>query len=186
MGAPEEKDPQVAVLEVIEESKKGSEDDTFTVSSGVVFRAKQVPMKIIMGVMAKYDRPEPPTMFEPGLGREVPNPDDPDYKRAIQVIDSKTTEAVMNVMVIYGTEIVKVPKGMSKPEDEDWLEMLEATGVGISEKNRENKYWRYLNWFATVAAPNASDMVELMNNAGKLSGVSEGDVASAATFPESS
>lgn len=183
MGAEGNKDAVEAAVEVAEENKT-TEDNTFTLSSGVVLRGKQAPMKVIMSVMSRYERPPVPVVFDPGVGRNVENPTDPDYKKAVTLVDTKTTEAVMNVLVIFGTEIVSVPRGLGRPKDNGWLDKLEATGQEISEKDRENKHWRYLNWFSTTAAPEQEDMVLLMNHVGKLTGVSEGDVADAANFPK--
>ena len=86
-------------------------------------------------------------------------------------------------MVLYGTQVSKLPKGMGGPDGEDWINMLIALG---EEVFADQKDWRYLTWAQTTAMVTAEDFTEVLTAITRLSGVAEVDVEAAATFPGSS
>ena len=166
---------EMKVVEAIETQ----ESDLITLSSGVVLRAKQAPPLILIKVMAAFQRPKPPVYVNKTLGREVENPDDPEYLERVQAYKTESSNALLNALILLGTEIVSVPKGMPKPDKDDWLEEYQTLGIG---GHPENKSWRYLTWVTFKAVLSEKDLSLIQAAVGRRSGVPESAVKSAETF----
>lgn len=160
--------------------KEANAEVTITLSTGVVLRGKQVPPLGFVAVLANFPRPKPPMWKDPNMGRMMENPDDPDYISRVQSWQTEYADATLNVMVVYGTEIVNIPKGMSKPSDKRWLERYQMTGLQVHEENED---WRYLTWIKFEAAVTVDDLNKIKKVVGELSGVPESAVQAAETFP---
>jgi hypothetical protein len=158
------------------------EDDTITLSTGVVLRGKQAPPLVLVKVMAAFPRPKPPTWKDPKMGREMENPDDPEYLDRVKAWQIESSNATLNALVLLGTELVSKPKKMPGPMDDTWLEDYELLGVPM---NPGNKNWRYLTWMTFKAALTTEDLDKIKEVVGRLSGVPEKAVAAAETFPGS-
>jgi len=169
------------VAEAIEEQKK-PKDNTITLSTGVVLRGKQANPLILIDVMANFPRPKPPIWKNPKMGREMENPDDPEYRARLQGWEMEMSSATLNAMILLGTELVKVPKGFPKPKDDSWLEEYELLGLDMRP---DNDSWRYLKWVTFKAVKDEKDLEKIRDVVGRLSGVSESSVESAAAFPGS-
>jgi hypothetical protein len=157
-------------------------DNTVCLSSGVMLRAKQANPMLLITVMAAFPRPEPPTQFNSMMGRNMENPDDPDYISRVKAWTMENSNAVLNAFILLGTELVSKPKDVIGPEEDGWLERYEALGLPIKPMNKD---WRYLKWVTTIAAVNEKDLELIRDAVGALSGVKEADVTAAATFPGS-
>lgn len=155
-------------------------DDLIRLSSGVVLRAKQAPPLALVKVMAAFPRPKPPVYYNETMGREVENPDDPDYLERVKSHQTESSNAMLNALILLGTELVEVPKKYPKPTDNEWLE--EYREVGLQAKP-DNERWRYLTWVTFKAVLNAQDMQLIQEVVGRLSGVPESAVKSAEDFP---
>lgn len=160
--------------------KQAQEEQTITLSTGVVLKGKMVPPLGFVTVMAAFPRPKPPLWKDPMIGRMMENPDDPDYRERVRSWQTEYSEATLNVMIVYGTEIVNVPKGFPKPGDKKWLQKYLMTGLPSHDENDD---WRYLTWMKFEAALNAEDLNKIKEVVGKLSGVTETDVQAAESFP---
>lgn len=114
------------------------------------------------------------------MGRDMENTDHPDYIEAVKAWQTDQSNALMVAMIITGTELVSVPKDMSGPDDDSWIEEYALFGLDL---HPENKSWRYLRWVQTKAAVSADDIQRIMEVVGKLSGVPEKAVKSAEAFP---
>ena len=169
------------VAKAVDKAKK-PEDDTVTLSSGVVLRCKQVPPLLLIKVLASFPRPKIPTWISPSMGREVENPDDPDYIARVNQWKIDSSNVTLNALLLLGTELVSVPKNLEGPDGNKWIEKLKSIGL---ETETNNESWRYLNWMVLVAAPSDDDMNIIKEVVGKLSGVPESAVAAAEQFPGS-
>lgn len=172
------KDLETKVVEAVE----GIDDDCIRLSSGVVLRGKQAPPLLLVKVMAAFPRPKPPVYMNPTLGREVENPDDPDYLDRVRSNQTESTNAMMNALILLGTELVETPKKFPKPSDDSWLEEYQELGMATKPGN---KSWRYLTWVTFKAVLNEKDLTEIQKVVGRLSGVPESAVKSAEDFPRS-
>lgn len=175
------KDDEIKTVKALEKVQN-PEDDTITLSTGVVLRGKQVPTLILVKLMAAFPRPKVPTWINPNMGREMENPDDPDYLERIRAWKVESSNVTLNALVLLGTELVKVPKKMNGPDDNDWIDEYKLLGLPMYP---ENKSWRYLTWITFRAAPALDDLNLLKEVVGRLSGIPENKVEAAETFPGS-
>lgn len=168
-------DHDLKVVEAIDEVEKNE----VTLSTGVMLRIKQAPPLILIKVMAHFQRPKPPVFFNKLMGREMENPDDPEYLERVQAHKTESSNAMLDALILLGTELVSVPKGFSKPDKDDWLEEYRLLGLPILS---ENKSWRYLTWLTFKAISNETDLELIQKAVGRKSGVPESAVKSAETF----
>lgn len=175
---PEEDDTETKVVDALEEVP----DNCIRLSSGVVLRGKQAPPLALVRVMAAFPRPKPPVYRNETLGRDVENPDDPDYIDRLRSHQTESTNAMMNALILLGTELVDVPAGFPKPSDDTWLDRYQEMGL-TPKPQSEN--WRYLTWVTFVAVLNEKDLDKIQKVVGRLSGVPENAVKSAEDFPGS-
>ena len=163
------------------EEKTSVEDlYNFELSTGVVLRAKSIPPGVFLSIMGKNPPPDPPTYYDPIKDLSYTNVDDPGYMEKMKHHDSVQSKEMLYAMVIFGTEFVSKPKEVASMTSNDWVAKLELTGV---KTYPQNKQWRYLQWVLSVAIMNTDDFTVLSEKVGKLNGVSEADVESAAKFP---
>lgn len=174
------KEIEEKVVEAIDEME--ADDALITLSTGVVLRGKAAPAMALIKVKAHFLRPKPPLWKSETLGRMIENPDDPIYKEQLDNHKTESTAAMLNTLILLGTDLVSVPKGFPKPESDDWLDELYEIGIEI---HPEKKRWRYLNWVMFKAAPKSQDTELISEVVGRLSGVSERDVQAAEEFPGS-
>jgi len=168
------------VVEAIESVEK--DDNLIRLSTGVVLRGRPAPALALIKVMANFKMPEIPSFRDEKIGRDIPNPDDPTYRKALQSYEATSSSALLNTLIIYGTQVDSVPKKFQKHTDDAWVDKLASVDLPTRP---ENDNWRYLNWVLFEAAPEARDMEVIQKVVGKLSGVPEKAVQDAETFPGS-
>jgi hypothetical protein len=191
-------------LDAVEKSKEPP-SDLITLSTGVVLRGKKANPLALVTAMSAHPRPEPPIWFDEKMGREMLNYDDPNYLDDLKNHEMKQTNALLVVMINYGTELESLPKGMEGPhpiqkrkkigEDENkkaiyeteiiwpkWIDDYSLMGIPM-HPTRES--WRYLRWVQFVAMTDENDMGKIQEVVGRLSGLSEKAVQAAEDFPGS-
>ena len=173
-----EEDTELKTVEALEEAQK-PEDNTITLSTGVVLRGKQAPPLLLMKILAAFPRPKAPVVYVKNMGREVENPDDPEFQAKVRAWQMESSNATLNALVLLGTELVRKPKKMPGPDDDEWLENYSLLGVPM---RTENKQWRYLTWITYMAAPNTEDLNLIQEVVGRLSGIPESKVEAAESF----
>lgn len=165
------------VVQAVEAAK--AEDNLIRLSTGVVLCGRAAPPLMLIKVMAAFPRPKPPVYFNATMGREVENPDDPDYIERVKANQTESSNAMLNALILLGTELVEVPKKFPKPSDDSWLEEYTEFGLPVKPEKRS---WRYLTWVIFKAAPTKEDLDAIQKVVGRLSGVSEDAVHSAEEF----
>jgi hypothetical protein len=168
-------------IRAVAEEGKGAQDE-ITLSSGVVLRAKKANPITLIRVMTRTPRPKPPVVFMKTMGREMENPDDPDYIERVKSWELESNAQVLNALILLGTELVRVPKGVSKPDDQDWMDKYRLLDMPMRP---DDKHWRYLTWVTFIAATDEKDLDLIQDAVGKLTGMAEVDVKSAEQFPGS-
>lgn len=164
-------------VQIANQIRSTPSDGLIHLSNGVVLRPSRVPTMVFPEVMKRYPRPTPPRVFIEDLGREEENPGDPEYIAKLQTYNSELGIAMVDVMIVLGTEFVSAPKDFPKISDSKWASKLKAAGFsGIDDPSQ-----RYLMWVKYVAAVDDSDLNAIMEGVGRLSGVSEQDVSEAIT-----
>lgn len=159
-----------------------AEDNLIRLSTGVILEAHQANPNVLIRVMTAKTRPTPPVIFIKAMGREMENPDDPDYISRVKDWEMSYNNGMLNALVALGTSLHSKPKGMPGPDDEAWLKDYEALGLPVI---RDSKAWRYITWVLFKAAVNEKDTALIGEKVKNLSGVKEADVKSAETFSES-
>lgn len=172
------KDVDLKTVEAVDKVLQ-PQSDTATLSSGVVLRGKQANPLILVQVMAAFPRPEPPLVYMQAMGREVENPDDPDYIERLQSWKMEYSNSMVTAMITLGTELESKPKKMPGPDDDEWLEEFSLLGLPT---HPQSKSWRYLMWVKFQAIKSDKDMELIKELVGRLSGVRESTVRSAESF----
>lgn len=158
------------------------DDNLIRLSTGVILEAKQANPNVLIRIMTSQQRPTPPVIFSKVMGREMENPDDPDYIDRVKAWEMNYNNGMLNALVGLGTTLKSKPKGMPGPDDDEWLKDYRALGLPVVS---DSPAWRYITWVLFKAAVNESDTAEIGNKVKQLSGVKEADVRAAETFPGS-
>lgn len=162
-----------AMKEFVASTDKKEEDNLTTLSSGVVVRHKKVPPMILAKIESKFVEPPVPSVYDEQSDRYIPNPDDPNYERELNQFRMDKGNAMLDAMMALGTELVSLPEGLPKPDDEDWIENLAYLGVEVPKL----AIGRWLAWVKYVAATDTSDIQELAKHGSQALGITEAEVA---------
>jgi len=161
-----------------------TEKDVIELSSGVVLKIKdKIRPSIIIDILSDVEdkRPEPPTVYVEAIGREEVNLDDPGYIDRVNRWETVSAGRIADALILLGTEIESIPKGLEKPEDSGWIDMVETLGFRL---NRRSDSARYLAWVKHVAIEDQDDWTKITEAVGRKAGVTEADVQRAQnSFP---
>lgn len=174
-------DTDSKVLRALEDVNK-PQDNLIHLSTGVVLRGKQAPPLTLMAVMSAFPTPKVPVYFVETMGREMENPDDPEYLERVKNWKNDQSNAMVVALISTGTELAELPDGMSGPDDDAWLEDYALLDLPMQPLN---KAWRYLRWVQFKAAIATDDINKIMEVVGRLSGVPNSAVKTAEAFPGS-
>lgn len=159
---------------VIQRIEDGAPSE-ITLTNGIKLAIQGVPPLVLR--QAAVSIPTPVVPINLVDGREVENPNDPSYIRAVNEKHSLENYLAADAMMMVGTRIEYVPDNVCKPEDDEWFEPLEAIGITVPHAN---KYERYLSWLRFYALCTDSDLTNVMGAVIAFTGVSEVEVARAA------
>lgn len=153
--------------------------NSVTCSTGVKLRLNRIP-RLLVGELAKIVRPKPPIVFIEDKGRSEENPNDPTYIEAMTQYNIEVSVKMVDMFILFGTEVVSIPDGMIRQDDPKIKDKLRIIGVKI-----DNEDDMYLAWIKYFACPADDDIQAITDGVGRLSGVSEKDVddALANKFP---
>ena len=144
-------------------------------SSGVILNLTSVPKTFIYEATRAFKRPKIPTYLNEEKGREEENPGDPDYLEALEMYAADVANAATDVALLRGTSIQEIPDDVIGPDSDEWIQEMEVLGLPM----RDNPRARYMTWIKAIAAPLDKDINGLLEEVGRLTGVSESDVADA-------
>lgn len=145
-------------------------------STGVQLRLKAVSPFVINEALSRIVRPTVPKQFIESKGREEENPIHPEYLQAIRDYDAERSRVSQEAMFLLGVEVVNIPQGFQKPEEDDWAEELTFLGMDIATDGRR----RRLEWLRYWAIRGVDDLQAVSLGISRLSGVPEEDVQKAA------
>lgn len=177
------------IAKAIDKNGGGGDDTLVTLSTGVVLRVKQANPHILIRIMTASPRPKPPVYFNTTMGREMENPDSPDYIAAVKAWEMEYNNGMLNALIGLGTELVSVPKGMEGPHPKSngkveplaWVRDYQVLGLPVLA---DSPAWRYITWVLFKAAVLDSDTKLIGDKVRSLSGVQEADVQNAETFSD--
>jgi hypothetical protein len=161
---------------VAHEESKATASDVITLSSGVVLKRKKFSVLRISTLQEQFRYPEIPEIWDDERKRSIRNPDHPSYKRMKEEVDYKRGLAVTDAVIVFGTEVQFIPAVMPKPEEDSWIEELEAGGLQVK---RESKLARYLAWVKFVAVIDDKDLNKILTAVMEMMGISESNIADA-------
>lgn len=168
-----------------EKKERASENGIVTVSSGVKFRVKEVPQMVYVDLRNSLPEPSPPIFYNPEYDREEPNENDPRYLIAKSNWESAMSTGIVDITLLFGSEIVSIPKNVPTPDSEEFRDklnvFLRTAGWDKTEIRNISKSERYLYWVKYEACKqdlreDNSDLSVLMNEIGRVAGVPEEDV----------
>lgn len=152
-----------------------------TLSSGVILECKPVPPLAMREVAIRVPAPQVPTWHNPDKDRDEPNPNDPDYLKALELYQAEQLFRVTEVIMLLGTQVKELPDGFPGPERVDWIEPLLVLGVVEQDTiDHANKWARYLMWLRFYACQTQSDVAHVIGRVIAVSGVTEVEVQRAA------
>lgn len=167
------------MAQAIDETRKEADDNLIRLSTGVVLKAKQVNPNLLIRVMTKLPRPNPPMWKDPNMGREMENTNDPDYIARVQAWQMDYSNGMLNVLIGYGTDLVSKPTALEGPDGKKWIADYSAIGLPT---HTDSPSWLYITWVMFVAAVNEKDTALIGEKVKALSGVKEADVRDAENF----
>jgi len=109
--------PAVEAVKALDASKTGPGE--VVLSTGVRVRLRPVPAWLVQEAQARVEDPPVPNWHNPDKDRDEPNPNDPDYLLGITRANVKRAEAVTDVAMLCGVELVD-----AIPPDNVWLPKL--------------------------------------------------------------
>jgi hypothetical protein len=192
----EEKNVTKAVAESVERTKEQvenksshkKEETTVEMSSGVVFKIKEVPQFAYVDLRNSFPEPMPPVVYNEEVDRQEPNPEDPRYKVEYSNWATSLSAAITDLNIALGTDIESIPDGVPQPDSEDFRDKLQMilTRFGWSKEDikQVGKITRYLYWVKYEAAKSGyveegGDLNKLILAVNRKSGVPEEDVQTA-------
>jgi hypothetical protein len=158
--------------------KKPAFDGPVQLSSGYWAIVRPVAPSLIADVQSEIDDPEVPKVFIEDKGRHEDNPSDPTYLRALERAENDRMMAALDVMVLFGFELVEEDGSPFEIPEGNWirnLRYLEKRGrINLSEYDLEDPYDREFLFKRFVAIGNQD-----IGLASKASGMTEEDIAKA-------
>lgn len=174
----------VQAVKVVEATETTKQNPTIVLKgSGVVLRLKKVNVLRINAINDRFRYPEVPKLFDENKGRELRNPDDPNYKAACAEVDEQRMMAILDAIAVLGTEIVSVPEGVPALADNTWVEELQFLQIPVDP---DSPLARYMAWIKYVAIKDQEDLMTIGREFGLVMGNSEVMVADsiATNFPD--
>lgn len=144
-----------------------------TLSNGIILDIKSVPPFAIREAVSKLEPPKVPVWHNEAKDTDEENPNDPDYLEAVQKFRVDQLLLLNDVMLLLGSSAHHIPDGVSKPEDDDWIEALTSIGLNVQV---DNKFKRYAAWLRYYALESDADIAQLTSSCLMNSGVTEREV----------
>jgi hypothetical protein len=159
----------------IENEAATEQSDILTLSNGIQLKLRKIPSLLLLSVSSAIEEPEIPQAFIEDDQRWEANPNDPDYLKALRLFKLKEREANIKFLLGRGTQLLSVPEGKQKPEDDGWLEELRE----YQDIPADNPTQRYISWVRFYALEEDADLVKATVAVMRMTGVMEDEVATA-------
>jgi len=124
MEEKEKNNPVVAVAQKI--GSKGKDDGITTLSTG--YRARLIPVSasLIDQVTAQVKDPDIPMWHNDDKDVDEPNPNHPDYIKALEGKGRERGMAAMDAIIMFGVDLLD-----PIPEDNIWIKKLQILGISL-------------------------------------------------------
>lgn len=101
--------------------------------------------------------PKVPMRYDEDKGREVEDPNDPAFLRAVSEHNERLMERLFAVASL-SLQVVTVPEGVDGPDSPEWAEQLRLTGFAQEENGRS----RFIQWLRLRAGNTTDDYLVIM------------------------
>lgn len=109
-----------AVVDAAKQIASGQgEEQIITLSTGVCVRLHPVSSSLVEEMKAAVPMPPVPVVYIEAKDREEENPNDPRYIDAVEEVNRKRGDAILDALLIFGVELLD-----GLPEDNTWLKKL--------------------------------------------------------------
>lgn len=109
-----------AVVDAAKQIASGQgEEQEVTLSTGVCVCLHPVSSSLVEEMKAAIPMPPVPVVYIEAKDREEENPNDPRYIDAVEEVNRKRGDAILDALLIFGVELVE-----GLPEDKTWLKKL--------------------------------------------------------------
>ena len=122
--------------------EKQDEPEIKTLSTGVHVRLKSVSSSLVSEVMSRVKEPEVPIFHDEEKDRDLPNPNDPAYLRALDDAETQRNQAATDAMLVFGVELVD-----PLPDGNEWIDGLKFLGIEVDKSDQfalEFAYKKYI------------------------------------------
>lgn len=97
----------------------------FTASNGLRLKLKRVPQLLVLDATKHLRRPRIPMVMDPAKGREMENPNDPDYLDEVRRFVTTQSITALNIYLTLGvTVLTPLPEGVAPLESDEWSDMI--------------------------------------------------------------
>lgn len=175
MSKPEETKKPVVIeaVRMSERANGNSDKDIVILADGHRARVKPVSATLIEEITSAIKAPKVPVIHDEERNRDLENPDDPDYIRAVEDANRARGIAAMDAMVLLGVELLD-----GVPPDEEWLpnlRLLEKLGrLNLSAYDLSDPLERAFVYKRLIAVD-----TNVLNQVGRRAGVTPAAVAEA-------
>lgn len=111
-------------------------DGTIILENGVKIRTKAVSSAVLRGVLGQLKEPKVPT-FKLDDGSDEENPNDPDYREAMDTFAMAVIGGASRAWVQLGTEVLAWPAGFPTWDSDEWVEEFESVGIAFHRNAQE-------------------------------------------------
>lgn len=164
------------------------EDGVASFPNGLKLRLTpaEISKQLVWDATRRHPDPEPPRVWIKDRGEYETNPDDPDYRRGLELAKERRAFAAIKAMIVLGTELVEAPAGLPGPEDVDWDKFAAVRDLP-PPANRYDRYDTWLRYYAfgyqADAAAGLREYTSLSQHLALVSGLTmEGPSSVVATF----
>lgn len=139
-------------------SVSADDPSLFTSSTGVELKLKRFNRLLLVDAERKLPVPKPPEVWREDRQVYEENPNHPDYIQAVNLYERDRNNLALDIALILGVDILKIPSNMQKVEDTEWAQDIKDAVPNIDIPPSGNR--RKLAWLKYYAIP---DEVELTN-----------------------
>src|SRR3972149_7775442 len=104
-----------------------SVNNEIALSNGIVLRIKPMPPLLLNDIANSIPEPEMPKIFIEEDNRYEDNPDHPAYIKALNDRANEVGIRTINAIISVGSEVVSIPDGVLRPEDNGWPKRTKFT-----------------------------------------------------------
>lgn len=160
-----------------------SDDGFLKLRNGVRLRLLLYRQEMVSRAVHNIPEPAVPMIdvpdHEAGGTRLEENPNDPDYQAALEARDQLVIGAFNRVAYTLGTACEDVPRGMYRPEEDGWLDELDAIGARPPASEIATVAGRYHTWLTVYAMTTDVDQTRVTTAVLLRGGLSDIEVIAA-------